>query len=92
MAVGIIHEESALGEYQGEKLENARLKWMFYDVVFNCMMMYSLHPNLCPYGFLLPCVGWSCLKDESVKASAFQRALWHLWRTEGAQGAEIVFG
>lgn len=71
MHVGIVHVETALGEHQGEKLENAKHKWMFYDAIINCMIICSLHPNLCPRGFLLPCVGWNCLKDESVKASAF---------------------
>jgi len=100
MPVGIIQVETALGDYQGEKLENARCKWMLYDAFFHCMIIWSLQPNLCPHRFLLPYVGWSCLRDESVTASDFSRALWQWWQTEGAQGirlrstaeSEIVFG
>lgn len=71
MHVGIIDVETALGEYQGEKLKNARHKGLFYDAVFNCMIICSIHPNLHPHGFLLPRVVWSCLKDKSVRVSAF---------------------
>lgn len=43
---------TALGGYQGEKLEKARPEWMFHDAIFNCMIRCSLHPNLCTCIFL----------------------------------------
>lgn len=84
-----MHMKTALGEHQGEKLEDARCKWMFHDESFNCVIIRSLRPNLCPDDFLLPCAGWSCGRDDSVKASAFQRALWHLWKPQGVQRARL---
>lgn len=53
---------TALGGYQGEKIEKARDEWMFHDAVFNCTIRCFLYPNLCTHIFFFLVWGGAALR------------------------------